>query len=105
MEATAAAPIDSQAAPRKEYSSRPGALVWFFRKSRDQWKAKCRDAKGALKREKNRVADLSRSRDHWRAEAEHAGRRAAELQAAVADLQSRLGSAAAGKKTSDRPAR
>ena len=42
MEATAEAPIDTHAPARKEYSSRPGALIWFFRKSRDEWKAKCR---------------------------------------------------------------
>jgi hypothetical protein len=90
MEATAEAPIDAPAPARKEYSSRPGALIWFFRKSRDEWKAKCREAKGSLKREKNRVADLSKSREHWRAAAERAGRRAAELEAEVTLLRSRL---------------
>ena len=24
----------------KDYKSRPGALIWFFRKSRDLWKSK-----------------------------------------------------------------
>lgn len=90
MEATAEAPIDPHAPARQGYSSRPGALIWFFRKSRDQWKAKCRAAKDSLKRERNRVADLSRSREHWRAEAERAGGRAAELEAEVAELRSRL---------------
>lgn len=105
MEATAEAPIDTQAPAREGYSSRPGALIWFFRKSRDQWEAKCRAAKDELKRQKNRAADLSRSRDHWRAEAERDGRRAAELEAEVADLRSRLESAEAGEKTGDRPPR
>ncbi len=44
MEATAEAPIDAHAPARKGYSSRPGALIWFFRKSRDEWKAKCSGA-------------------------------------------------------------
>jgi len=90
MEATAEPPIDAHVPVRKAYSSRPGALIWFFHKSRDEWKAKCKAAKVSLKREKNRVADLSKSREHWRAEAERAGRRSAELEAEVAELRSRL---------------
>jgi chromosome segregation ATPase len=100
MEATA----EAHAPARKEYSSRPGALIWFFHKSRDQWKAKCRQAKDSLKREKNRVADLAKSREHWRAEAERAGRRAAGLEAEVAELRSRL-EAGLEKKPTGWPAR
>src|SRR3954452_4680455 len=99
MEGIAEAPIDTRAPAHKEYSSRPGALIWFFRKSRDQWKAKCRAAKDSLKRERNRVADLSRSREHWRAEAERAGGRAAELGAEVAELRSRLEAGLEKKRT------
>jgi predicted nucleic acid-binding Zn-ribbon protein len=105
MDATAEAPIDPQAATQGQYSSRKGALVWFFRKSRDQWKAKCQAANGQLKLQKNRVADLSRSRDHWRDQAERAGRRAAALEAEVADLRARLESAEAEKKTTGPAAR
>jgi predicted nucleic acid-binding Zn-ribbon protein len=105
MEATAEAPIDPHAPARQGYSSRPGALIWFFRKSRDQWKAKCQAAKGQLKLQKNRVADLSTSRDHWRDQAERAGRRAAALEAEVADLRARLESAEAEKKTTGPAAR
>src|SRR4051812_5516412 len=104
MEAAAGAAIDNQAPPRQGYSSRKGALIWSFRKSRDRWKAKCKAAKDSLKREKNRVADLSRSRAHWRAEAERAGRRAAALEAEVAELRSRL-EAGLEKKPTGRPAR
>src|SRR5689334_22403137 len=94
MEATA----EAHAPARKEYASRPGALIWSFHKSRDQWKAKCRQAKDSLKREKNRVADLTKSREHWRTEAERAGRRGAELEAEVAELRSRLEAELGGKK-------
>ena len=61
------------------YSSRPGALVWFFRKSRDQWKDKCKDLKTLVKKFKNRVADLTKSRDKWKLKAEQAAIRIAEL--------------------------
>ena len=33
-------------AAREDYKSRPGALIWFFRKSRDRWKAKYSGAQG-----------------------------------------------------------
>ena len=102
MEATAQAPIATHEPPRKEYSSRPGALIWSFRKSRNEWKAKCKAAKDSLKREKNRVADLSKSRERWRAEAERAGRRGAELEAEVAELRSRLEAGLEKKRTGRR---
>ena len=47
-----------------EYSSRRGVLVWFFRKSRDNWKSKYQTLKASLKREKNRVADVTKSREN-----------------------------------------
>jgi hypothetical protein len=46
-----------------DYKSRPGALAWCFRKSRDFWNAKYRDLKASFKRLTNRVADLTKSRD------------------------------------------
>ena len=48
----------------KEYKSRPGALVWFFRKRRDGWKRKYRDLKATVKAFQNRIADLTTSREH-----------------------------------------
>jgi hypothetical protein len=47
MNSTAAA--ETQPASRK-YSSPPHALIWFFRKSRDNWKRKYLAAKAELKR-------------------------------------------------------
>jgi hypothetical protein len=78
------------------YKSRPGALIWFFRKSRDGWKRKYQDLKAAEKGSKNRIADLAKSREHWRTEAQRAGERLAAAEAELAALRAR--GAAAGEK-------
>jgi hypothetical protein len=78
---------------QQDYKSRPGALIWFFRKSRDGWKRKYQDLKATEKTYKNRIADLTKSREHWRTQAEQVGQR---LAAAEAEL--RAASAAEGKK-------
>ena len=65
---------DSQASTdpqTREFKSRPG-VAWSFRKSRDRWKAKCKQLKADIKRHTNRVADVIKSREHWRTEAEAA---------------------------------
>ncbi len=54
------------------FRSRPGALIWFFRKSRDLWKSKYQGLRAALKRERNQVAAVTMSREQWRAKAEQA---------------------------------
>jgi hypothetical protein len=77
----------TQDLPTKDYKSRPGALAWFFRKSRDRWKRKYQDLKATLKGYKNRIADLTRSRQLWRLKAEQAGERLVALEAEVTDLR------------------
>ena len=60
-----AAIIDRNDAQEQEctgYKSRPGALIWFFRKSRDRWKQKYQVLKATVKKHKNRVADANKSR-------------------------------------------
>jgi hypothetical protein len=54
----------------KEYTSPVSKLARFFEKSRDQWKAKCREAKRMLKRLKSRNRFLQKSRDQWRQKAQ-----------------------------------
>jgi hypothetical protein len=71
----------------QDYKSRPGALIWFFRKSRDQWKRKYQDLKAADKALKNRIADLTKSREQWKLKAEQASQRLAALEAALAELR------------------
>lgn len=88
----------------KAYKSRPGALVWFFRKSRDGWKRKYQDLKATVKGLKNRIADLTRSREHWRAEAERATSRLTALESELAGLRARV-EAPAEKKTTEVPVR
>ena len=50
----------------KSYKSPQRKLVKFFEKSRDRWKAKCREAKIEVKRLKNRVRFLEKSKEHWK---------------------------------------
>jgi chromosome segregation ATPase len=92
-------------ATAKDYKSRPGALVWFFRKSRDGWKRKHRDLKATVKGLKNRIADLTKSREHWRTEAERAGERLGDLEAENAELRARIAEAEDKKKRATRPVR
>lgn len=82
-----------------DYKSRPGALIWFFRKSRDGWKRKYQDLKAAEKVSKNRIADLIKSREHWRAEAQRAGERLAAQEAELAALRARAAAAREKKPT------
>jgi chromosome segregation ATPase len=81
------------------YKSRPGALAWCFRKSRDLWKAKYRDLKASFKRLTHRVADLTKSRDQWRLQAEQAQGRLVALQEQVAGLEAEVAALTAEKKT------
>ena len=71
-------------------------MIWFFRKSRDNWKRKYLDLKSTEKGYKNRIADLTKSREPWRNKAEQTAERLAALEAEVAGLQSQI--VAADKK-------
>jgi hypothetical protein len=98
MEATAA---DIETTPGETstlYTSRPGALIWSFRKSRDRWKSKHQILKASVKQLKNRVADVTKSRDQWRLKAEHLTTRLAALEAEIATLGAEGVSHAEGKK-------
>ena len=89
----------------KDYKSRPGALAWFFRKSRDGWKRKYRDLKGTVKGLKNRIVDITKSREQWRAKAEQAAQRLDVLGAENAELRARIAAAEDKKKRAPTPAR
>jgi chromosome segregation ATPase len=78
------------AATREDYKSRPGALIWSFKKSRNNWKAKSQALKVSVKRLKNRLAAVTRSRARWRDKAADADRRAAALEAEIAELRDRI---------------
>jgi septal ring factor EnvC (AmiA/AmiB activator) len=97
MEATVA-DVETPA-PHKDYTSRPGALIWCFRKSRDGWKRKYQDLKATVKADKNRVADLAKSRDQWRKKAEHAGAQLSASEAEIAALRAGIAAWEEKKRT------
>lgn len=77
----------------KEYSlltTRPRFLAESFRKSRDNWKRKCQDAKAEVKSLRDRIRDLELSRSKWRDDAEMYRREQQCLQEEVQRLQSEL---------------
>ena len=90
MEATVADVETTPRAAPKNYTSRPGALNWFFRKSRDLWKSKYQDLKATVNAYRNRIADLTKSREQWRVKAEQAGERLFALEAEVARLRAEV---------------
>jgi hypothetical protein len=63
-----------------KFKSRPGALIWFFQKSRDSWKGKSRKLRTALKREQNQVAAVSKSREQWKRKAQQVAAEQSALQ-------------------------
>jgi chromosome segregation ATPase len=87
------------------YTSRPGALIWSFRKSRDRWKSKHQALKASVKRYKNRVADVTKSREQWRLKAEQAATRLAVLEAEMVTLRAEAAAPAQGKNFPGTPVR
>ena len=63
------------------YRSPQRKLVQFFEKSRNQWKAKCFDAKTTVKGLKNRMRFLERSKQHWKSEVKALREELARMQA------------------------
>jgi chromosome segregation ATPase len=98
MEATVADVDTTSTQPHKDYTSRPGALIWSFRKSRDRWKRKYQDLKATIKGYKNRIADLTKSREQWRLKAEQAAVRLAALETEAAALRAESAARAEEKK-------
>ena len=81
-----------------DFKSRPGALIWFFHKSRDGWKRKYKELKATVKGYKNRIADLTKSREQWRLKAEQAAVRLAALETEAAALRAESAARAEEKK-------
>lgn len=102
MEATVAEVENTTTEPTKNYTSRRGALIWYFRKSRDGWKRKYQELKASVKQLKNRVADVTKSREQWRLKAEETAARLAASQAEVAALRA-ADAARAEEKKAHRP--
>ena len=69
----------------QEYRSPRRKLVSFFRKSRDNWKRKCQEAKQRCRYYANQSRAAERSRDHWRDQAKAAKRRVQALEHQLAE--------------------
>jgi chromosome segregation ATPase len=87
MDATAEA---NAIATREDYRSRPGALIWFFRKSRDRWKSKHQNLKAKVNGFKNQIAAVTKSREQWKAKAERAGEQVTALENETAALRAQI---------------
>lgn len=74
----------------KIYKSPVRKLARFFEKSRDQWKAKCREAKRTIKYLKNRVRFLEENRDRWKGRAEELEVRVKQMEAKERELTVKL---------------
>jgi chromosome segregation ATPase len=105
MDAALADPQTTSSSETPQFKSRPGALAWAFRKSRDRWKAKCMKLKAELKRHTNRVADVTKSREHWRSQAEAAREELGAREAEIDALRTRIAALEVEKKStwSNRP--
>lgn len=72
---------------KAEYVTPARVQAWFLGRSRKLWKKKYQALKVSLKRNQNRVNDVTKSREKWRSEAEELSRRVRELEAENAVLQ------------------
>jgi len=65
------------------YRSPISKLLRFFCRSRDKWKAKCKEAKRENKSLKYRLAKMTESRNRWKVQARCSGKSAAVENAPV----------------------
>ncbi len=85
--------MESSVLDGKKYrtlDSRPRALAQSFRRSRDNWKQKCQEAKAELKSLRGKIRDLELSRAKWRDDAEMSQSELLLLQDEIEQLQSEL---------------
>lgn len=82
------------------YRSPIAKLLRFFRRSRDQWKDKCKAAKRENKSLKTRLAKMKESRDRWKTEARGLRR---NLQAETSSVEEPAKKGRAASSTSRRP--
>jgi uncharacterized coiled-coil DUF342 family protein len=102
MDATVEA---NAAATHEDYKSRPGALIWFFRKSRDRWRSKYQNLKATVKGFKNQIAAVTKSREQWRTKAERANERVTALETENAALRAEIAAWEKKKRTREVAAR
>ena len=71
----------------KVYKSPVRKLARFFEKSRDQWKAKCHEAKATIKYLKKHVRFLEESRERWKSRAQELEARVKQVEAKEQELK------------------
>jgi chromosome segregation ATPase len=74
----------------KVYKSPVRKLARFFEKSRDQWKAKCREAKKTIKHLENRVRFLEESRARWKSRAQELETRVKQMEVKERESKEKL---------------
>ena len=74
----------------KQYKSPSHKLISFFKKSRDQWKAKYLSSQEVTKYLKNRISFLTRSKEHWKEKAKTLEQELRMKEKAFAKEQSRF---------------
>jgi hypothetical protein len=84
------------------YRSPISKLLRFFCRSRDKWKAKCKEAKRENKSLKYRLAVMTESRDRWKAKAQGSGESGPEQTVPAAEKPPKK---QAGGASRSRPAR
>ena len=65
----------------KVYNSPVRKLARFFEKSRDQWKAKCLEAKATAKGLQHRIRYLEQSKEEWKTKAKELEKELARMKA------------------------
>lgn len=81
-----------------QYRSRKGALIWFFRKSRNLWKAKYKVAKSEESKLRKKVAYLDKAREQDQADSTQLRRELEETRAQNEILRASLDSKGADEK-------
>ena len=81
--------MDVREAEDSRPTYKPSARVeaWFLGRSRGRWKKKYKALKVELKRQQNRVNDVTKSREKWRSDARELSRRVRDLEVENAVLQ------------------
>ena len=74
----------------KTFKSPVKKLGWFFKRSRDKWKAKHHKVKQQLKLMGNQVRAVEKSRAHWKEVAQQERQRVRELTRELEEHKTRM---------------
>ena len=83
---------------KSKYRTRLWVQVWFLKRSRECWKNKYKNLRGAIKGLRNQVNDVTRSREKWRGDAKELSRQIRELEAENAVLREQAAALKKGRQ-------